>query len=451
MSSAFGPDFVFGVATASYQIEGAVREDGRGPSIWDTFSHTPGKISDGTNGDVACDHYHRWESDLDLMVDLGVDAYRFSIAWSRIQPSGSGPVNQVGLDFYSRLVDGLLARGIQPFVTVYHWDLPQGLEDRGGWLNRDTAFRYGEYAGIVGAALGDRVATWATFNEPWCTSALGYGSGEHAPGASSPSGAVIAAHHLNLAHGFGVQALRSSGATGRVGVVCNVHQFYPASDDPADAAACDRVDAVANLLYTEPMLRGRYDPLTVEVTRGVTDWSFLVDGDLDQICQKLDYLGVNYYAPSYLAAGDNPAPPTPWPGDVQARWLPPRPPLTLMGWTVEPRGLTDVLVRTHERYPELPLVVTENGVAVADVVSPDGLVHDPGRVAYLHDHLEAVAAARAAGVPVQGYFVWSLMDNVEWAHGHTKPFGLYHVDYATQARTPKDSAHWYQQFVASQR
>jgi len=445
----FPADFVFGTATASYQIEGAVDEGGRGPSIWDTFSHTPGIVSDGATGDIACDHYHRWETDLDLMTDLGVGAYRFSIAWPRIQPSGVGRANQAGLDFYSRLVDGLLARGIRPLVTLYHWDLPQALEDAGGWTARETAYRFGDYAELVARALGDRVADWVTLNEPWCSAMLGYAAGVHAPGRTSALAGLRASHHLNLAHGLAVQALRAA-ADARIGVVINYHQFYPATDSADDRDAVARADSIGNWIYTEPMLRGRYDPLTLAVTKDVTTWDFVADGDLTAIHQPLDFLGVNYYAPTWLVASSAPlAEPNPWPGAVQARWVDAPPPVTTMGWTVEPRGLTDLLIKLHARYPEVDLVVTENGSAWDDQVGTDGAVHDPQRVAYLRDHLDAVAVAIRDGAPVRGYYAWSLMDNFEWAFGYSRRFGLHYTDYATQVRTPKDSARWYQAFLAA--
>lgn len=445
MSTTFGQDFSLGVATASYQIEGGVAEGGRGASIWDTFSHTAGKIYNGDNGDIACDHYHRWEADLDLMADLGVDAHRLSIAWPRIQADGRGAPNPTGLDFYSRLIDGLMARGIAPFVTLYHWDLPQALEDGGGWLNRDTACRFADYADIVARKLGDRVAWWATLNEPWCTAMLGYAAGEHAPGLTSPAAGVKASHHLNLAHGLAVQALRGRVA-GQVGVVLNLHQLYPAGDRDDDLAACARVEAVANWIYTDPMLRGVYDPLTLETTRSVTDWAFLADGDLDLIHQGLDFVGLNYYSPSWVGRGGPLTAPNPWPGAIEARWLPAREPLTEMGWTIEPRGLTDLLVTVHQRYPEVTWLVTENGAAMPDRVV-DGYIHDRGRIDYMAAHLRAVEAARQQGVPVNGYFAWSLLDNFEWAQGYSKRFGLIWVDYDSQRRLWKDSAKWYQQLL----
>ena len=449
MGIQFGPDFVFGAATASYQVEGAVSEGGRGPSIWDTFTHTPGKIQDHQTGDVACDHYHRMEQDLDLMAEVGLDSYRFSIAWSRIQPTGTGSPNQAGLDFYSRLVDGLLERKIMPLVTLYHWDLPQALEDKGGWPARDTAYRFADYADIVARALGDRVTAWATLNEPWCSAMVGYASGVHAPGLRSPGKAVAAAHHLNLAHGLGVQALRSR-TTADVGVVLNVHQIYPASDSGEDQHAWEIAQATGNWLYCDPMLKGRYDDLTVEAMRPHTEWEFVHDGDLDLIHQELDYVGLNYYFPSTArAARSAPSGPTPWVGAENVEWVAPRPPLTEMGWPVVPQGLTDVLTGFHERYPDVDLIVSENGAAMPDRVLADGGVHDKDRIDYLDAHIRAVHDAMEKGVPVKGYYVWSLMDNFEWQHGFTKRFGVFRVDYDTCDRTWKDSARWYQRFLST--
>jgi len=450
MSIEFGPDFVFGVATASYQIEGAVTEGGRGPSIWDTFSHTPGAILNGDTGDVACDHFHRVEEDLDIMAAMGVDSYRFSVAWPRIQPTGAGAPNQAGLDFYSRLADGLLARGITPFATLYHWDLPQALQDKGGWPAREVAYRFADYAAIVAHALGDRVPRWATLNEPWCAAMLGYASGEHAPGIRSPQAAVRAAHHLNLAHGLGVQAVRSEAAAS-VGVVLNVHQLYPASDSDADLQAWQTADATGNWLYADPILTGRYDEATVAALNPIVAWdSFVEDGDGELIGQDIDFVGLNYYSPSTVRAAASPrSGASPWVGADRVEWLPARPPVTEMGWTIEPQGLTDLLVRFHERYPGIDLMVSENGAAMPDRVDSDGRIHDQDRIDYLQGHLGAVQAARSRGVPVTGYYLWSLMDNFEWAQGYSKRFGLIHVDYATQARSWKDSATWYRQFLAT--
>ncbi|MDR0284897.1 MAG: beta-glucosidase [Propionibacteriaceae bacterium] len=449
MSVHFGDDFVFGAATAAYQIEGAVTAGGRGPSIWDTFSHTPGKVEGGDTGDVACDHFHRLEADLDLLAELGVDSYRFSIAWPRIQPAGTGSPNQAGLDFYSRLVDGLLARGIAPFATLYHWDLPQALEDRGGWRARDTAYRFADYADIMATALGDRVARWATLNEPWCAAMLGYAAGVHAPGATSPRAGIRAAHHLGLAHGLGIHALRASTAA-PLGLVYNIHQFYPASDSDDDLRAVAVADATGNWLYAEPVLKGRYDELTWEALGRHTDWEFVAGGDLETMSAPIEFVGLNYYSPSTLRRGRVPqAAPTPWVGAEDVEWLPARPPVTEMGWTIEPQGLTDLLQRFHERYPGVELIVSENGAAMPDRPGDDGVVHDQDRIDYLASHIGAVAAARAAGVPVTGYFAWSLMDNFEWSFGYSKRFGLIRVDYDTCERTWKDSARWFQQFLAT--
>jgi len=449
MGIQFGPDFTFGVATASYQVEGAVHEGGRGVSIWDTFSHTPGKTFGGQTGDVACDHYHRVDKDLDTMVELGVDSYRFSIDWPRIQPNGTGPANQAGIDFYSHLVDKLLERGITPFATLYHWDLPQALEDKGGWPARDTAYRFADYTDLVAQALGDRVAMWATLNEPWCTAMVGYASGEHAPGLHSPAKAIAAAHHLNLAHGLAVQALRSR-TTGKIGVVLNIHQIYPESDSAEDVQACRTAQAAANWIFSDPMLQGCYDDLTIESMRPHTDWEFVHDGDMDLIHQDLDMVGLNYYFPSTLRAGKTRSTePTPWVGAESVEWVAPRPPLTQMGWPIDPHGLTDQITDFHQRYPDVDLVVSENGAAMPDKVSEDGIIHDQDRIDYLDSHIRAVHDALDAGAPVKGYYLWALMDNFEWAHGYSKRFGILHMNYDTLERTWKDSARWYQQFLAT--
>ncbi|MDR1767894.1 MAG: beta-glucosidase [Propionibacteriaceae bacterium] len=440
-----------GAATASYQIEGAVAEDGRGPSIWDTFSHTPGKTLAGDTGDIACDHYHRAKSDVALMAELGLDAYRFSIAWPRVVPTGAGAVNQAGLDFYSSLVDDLLAAQITPMATLYHWDLPQPLEDDGGWPVRATAERYAEYAATVVRALGDRVKHWTTLNEPWCSAFLGYAAGVHAPGRTEPAAALAAAHHLNLAHGLGVQAIRANAPDAQVNVVLNLHAVSAASDDPADDAAAQRAWAVGNEIWLQPMLEGRYPQLLFDMTQPLTDWSFVRDGDLATVHQPLDALGLNYYSSSKVQAPADPAAdpgPTPWVG-AGADFLPPQGPLTAMGWNMDPEALTGMLVDLHRRYPGLPLLVTENGAAFDDEVSADAKVHDPQRVAYLDAHLRAVQAAVDQGAPVEAYYVWSLMDNFEWAEGYSKRFGLVYVDYATGNRRLKDSANWYRHLLAT--
>jgi beta-glucosidase len=460
---AFPPGFLWGAATAAYQIEGAAAEDGRGPSIWETFSHEPGRVHNGDTGDVAADHYHRMPADVALMADLGLQAYRFSISWSRVRPSGSGPVNQPGLDFYSRLVDELLAHDVAPVATLYHWDLPQPLQDLGGWANRDTAARFGEYAQLVGEALGDRVATFATLNEPWCSAFLGYASGVHAPGITDIATSLKAAHHLNLAHGLGSSALRSViPATGQISITLNLAQLRAASDSPGDIDARRSVDAVANRIFLEPILDGRYPPDLITDTADVSDWSFVQAGDLAAINQRPDILGVNYYTPELIAAPiagrvlgqaahtPNAAPePSTWPGSNRAWSMPQDGPYTDMGWRIEPAGFTELLERVGHDYPGLPIMITENGAAFADPVAADGVVHDTDRIDYLDGHLRAMHDAIRAGVDVRGYFVWSLMDNFEWAWGYEKTFGIVHVDYSTLARTPKDSAQWYRAVIVA--
>ncbi|MBF0688786.1 MAG: beta-glucosidase [Cellulomonas sp.] len=457
----FPGDFLWGSATASYQIEGAVHEDGRAPSIWDTFSHTPGKVLDGDTGDVAVDHYHRVPEDVAIMSELGLQAYRFSIAWSRIVPFGTGEVNQAGLDFYSDLVDRLVAAGIEPVVTLYHWDLPQALEDEGGWTNRATAYAFAEYARVVARALGDRIHLWTTLNEPWCSSFLGYASGVHAPGVTDPAAALAAVHHLNLAHGLAATAIREElGADTPVSITLNLHVTRAASYDPADVEAKRRIDTIANEVFLGPLLEGAYPERVFADTAAVSDWSFIQDGDLELINVPIDLLGVNYYSTGRVQHGTPPvgdgkpgpdghrsSQVSPWVGADQVEWLKQPGPYTAMGWNIEPQGLVDLLLELHERYPELPLAVTENGAAFYDTVTEDGRVHDVERVAYLHDHLDAVGEAMDKGVDVRGYFVWSLFDNFEWAYGYDRRFGVVHVDYDTQVRTLKDSARWYRELV----
>ncbi|WP_069769664.1 GH1 family beta-glucosidase [Streptomyces sp. LUP30] len=456
MTAAFPPSFLWGAATSAYQIEGAVREDGRTPSIWDTFSHTPGKTAGGDSGDIAVDHYHRYRDDVALMADLGLTAYRFSVSWSRVQPTGRGPAVQVGLDFYRRLVDELLAKGIKPAVTLYHWDLPQELEDAGGWPERDTAHRFAEYAQIVGEALGDRVENWITLNEPWCSAFLGYASGVHAPGRTDPAASLKAAHHLNLAHGLGTSALRSvMPARNAVALSLNSSVVRPLSPgNAADLAAVQKIDDLANGVFHGPILKGAYPQTLLAATSSLTDWSFVLDGDLRSINQPLDALGLNYYTPTLVSAADaEPRGPrsdghgksahSPWPGadDVAFHQTPGE--RTEMGWTIDPTGLHELIMRYVEEAPGLPLYVTENGAAYDDKPDSDGRVHDPERIAYLHGHLSAVRRAIADGADVRGYYLWSLLDNFEWAYGYEKRFGAVYVDYATLARTPKSSAIWY--------
>ena len=441
----FPADFVWGVATASYQIEGAVADDGRGPSIWDTFSHQPGAIDGGDNGDVACDHYHRWAEDLDVMASLGTQSYRFSVSWSRVMPDGR-TVNPAGLDFYGRLVDGMLARGITPMLTLYHWDLPQALEDAGqGWLSRDVADRFAEFATVMGRALGDRVPTFTTLNEPWCSAYLGYAKGEHAPGLRDNGLSLRAAHHLNLAHGRGVQALRAVlPPAAEVSVTLNLQEIWPASDSEEDKAAAEHADLVANRIWLEPMLRGRYPDELLEQTRHLTDWSFVAAGDLETIHQPLDFLGVNFYNPAAIAASDG----APFPGTDRAFTREIAGPRTVMEWPIQPSGLTDLLLRVDREYG-IAQVITENGIACTDVVGSDGVVHDVDRIDYVRAHLSALHAAIEQGADVRGYYLWTFLDNFEWAWGYDKRFGIVHVDFDTLARTPKDSARWYADVIAN--
>lgn len=459
----FPANFLLGSATAAYQIEGAWNEDGRAPSIWDTFSETPGKVVDGHTGAVADDHYHRLEADLELMSRLGLEAYRFSIAWPRIVPEGRGAANSAGLAFYSRLVDGLLKRGIRPIATLYHWDLPQVLEDAGGWPSRDTANRFADYAAVVGDALGDRVHTWTTLNEPWCSAYLGYGSGAHAPGRTSGKDALAAVHHLNLAHGLGLQALRSvASAEAEYSVTLNFHVLRPGVDNEANAGeAMRRIDALANRAFTGPMLRGAYPEDLIDDTSGVTDWAFVRPGDLETINQPIDVLGVNYYSTATVrmwdgrgqrqtADGHKDAGGTPWPGSEMVEFLEQPGPYTAMGWNIAPEGLEELLLSLHEQFPSQPLMVTENGAAFDDLVM-DGAVHDVERTDYLQRHFTAAHRALCAGVDLRGYQVWSLLDNFEWSYGYTKRFGIVHVDYDSLERTIKDSGHWYSELVRSHR
>ncbi|MER8043532.1 GH1 family beta-glucosidase [Streptomyces sp. NPDC094032] len=449
MNAHFPAGFRWGSATAAYQVEGAAAEDGRTPSIWDTFSRTPGKVRNGDTGDTATDHYHRSREDVALMKELGLTDYRFSLSWSRVLPGGRGPVSQKGLDFYRRLADELLDAGIRPVATLYHWDLPQELEDAGGWPERETAERFAEYAGRAAEALGDRIGTWTTLNEPWCAAFLGYGSGEHAPGRADDRAALRAAHHLNLAHGLGVRALRAVlPASAEVSLTLNPHALRPHTDTPEDRDAVRRIDAVGNRIFLDPVFHGRLPADLVADTAAVTDWSFVHDGDLDTIASPIDSLGVNYYSPAVVAAGSS-ATPSPWPGAAgHVRFVPLPGPRTAMDWPVDADGLYELLVRLRDELPGVPLLITENGAAYDDYADPEGGVHDPERVAYLGAHLAAARRALADGVDLRGYFVWSLLDNFEWAHGYGRRFGIVHVDFPTGRRTPKDSFRWYGEVIA---
>jgi beta-glucosidase len=458
----FPAGFLWGAGTAAYQIEGAVAADGRGRSIWDTYSHAPGRTVSGETGDVAVGHYHRWSADLDLIADLGLDAYRFSVAWPRVQPTGAGRVNRAGLDFYSRLVDGLLERGVRPVATLYHWDLPQSLEDAGGWPVRDTALRFADYAAAVVDALGDRVHLWTTLNEPWCSAFLGYASGVHAPGRAEPAAALAAVHHLNLAHGLAGRVIRDLVPAASLSVALNFHVLRAASESDADRDAVRRIDALANRAFLGPMLDGAYPADLLRDTAGVTDWSFVDQSDEATIAVPLDVLGVNYYASTLVRAWDGNEPRveadghgssvhSPWVGSESVEFLPQPGPTTAMGWNIDPDGLTDLLLRLHREYPGQSLAVTENGAAFPDEVAPDGAVHDADRIEYLRRHVDAVAAATDHGADVRGYFVWSLLDNFEWSWGYDRRFGIVNVDYATLQRSWKESAHWYRDHIRAQR
>ncbi|WP_129843633.1 GH1 family beta-glucosidase [Streptomyces sp. RFCAC02] len=448
----FPRGFFFGAATASYQIEGGAGEDGRGPSIWDTYCRRPGRITGGASGDVACDHYHRWPEDIALMKDLGLDTYRFSIAWPRIQPTGTGPANTPGLDFYDRLVDALLEAGITPAATLYHWDLPQALEDTGGWRVRSTVDAFTDYTRIVAERLGDRVGRWFTLNEPFCTAFVGHAIGRHAPGTREGTPALAAAHHLLLAHGHAARILKDT-TRGDVGIALNPDRLLPATHDPADLAACARAETLHNTIWLDPLLAHRY-PTTETDTWGplIQDPTWRHDGDLDIITTPLDFLGINYYRPITIAhtPHQDPDPTTRTATDIRATetWQD-GVRHTAMDWPVVPSSLTDLLTDLKHRYPTLPpIVITENGSAEhGDTPGPDGRIHDTDRITYLHTHLTALTHAINNGIDIRGYYAWSLMDNFEWAHGYTKRFGLIHIDYTTQTRTPKDSYHWYHHLI----
>jgi beta-glucosidase len=455
-AESFPPGFRWGVATAAYQIEGAATADGRGPSIWDTFAIVPGHIADGSDGLVACDHYHRWPEDLDLLAWLGVGAYRFSLSWPRILPGGGTRVETRGLDFYDRIVDGLLARGIDPVVTLYHWDLPQPLEDVGGWAERDTAWRFADLALAAHARLGDRVSSWITLNEPWCSAFLGYASGVHAPGRRDPAAALRATHHLLLGHGLAVAALRAAGSAAEVGITLNLYPVHAASEDPADLDAARRLDGMQNRIFLDPVLRGAYpDDVLDDLGAIGFNHDHIKAGDLDIIGVPIDVLGVNYYS-SFRVRSPDPddlAHPhrsgSPWVGCDDVEFVSQHLPLTHMDWEVDPDGLRQMLVRLNSHYDCPPVVITENGAAYRDLPDRTGEVADPERIAYVESHLRAALAAIGEGAPLRGYFLWSLLDNLEWAWGYSRRFGVIHVDFATQQRTPKASAHRYREIVAA--
>lgn len=449
-AAAFPSGFLWGTSTAAYQIEGAVAEDGRGPSIWDTFAHTPGTTVGGQTGDVADDHYHRYAEDVALMRQLHLGAYRFSVSWARLQPTGSGALNDAGVAFYDRLIDELLGAGIRPFITLYHWDLPQPLEDAGGWPVRDTAERFADYAASVHERFADRVGDWITMNEPWCSAFLGYFNGVHAPGRTDIGASLRAMHHLLLGHGLAVHRLRAARADGRYGVSLNLYPVDARSDSAPDLDAARRVDGVSNRLFTDPVLAGEY-PTDIVADLG-PDWptDAIRSGDLATIAEPIDMLGINYYT-RHVVYGADAEELGSTPGSTTARdngWVACAGvgksmrgyPVTTMGWEIDPAGLFDVLTGLKARWPNLPPVyVTENGASFDDTVAADGQVHDPERVDYLRAHFAQAARAIAAGVPLRGYFVWTLMDNFEWSFGTTRRFGVVHVDYETQRRTVKDS------------
>ncbi|GAA0819206.1 GH1 family beta-glucosidase [Streptosporangium amethystogenes subsp. fukuiense] len=450
---AFPGGFVWGAATAAYQIEGAARDDGRGPSIWDTFSHTPGRTAGGHTGDEACDHYHRYVGDVRMMAELGLGAYRFSVAWPRIQPSGSGPANAAGLDFYDRLVDELLAADIAPYVTLYHWDLPQALEDLGGWTNRDTAYRFADYTRAVHDRLGDRVGTWMTINEPWVAAVLGYGIGVHAPGRASAAEAFRASHHLLLAHGLGARVLREAGAR-EIALTLNLAPVITPGQvsDPdlvpsaEDAEAVNRVDCLINRQFLDPALRGSYPEPVLAIMDRVGGLGHIRDGDLEAINQPVDLLGINYYTPCVVRSEPGEPSNAAYPGTEDILFSGAHAPTTAMGWAIVPTGLSQLLTRLSRDYPEVGLLVTENGAAFDDVVTGDQ-VHDTDRTAFFEGHLRAAHAAIEAGSDLRGFLVWSLLDNFEWAEGYDKRFGIVHVDFETQRRLPKDSALWYREVI----
>ena len=434
MNYKFPHNFLWGAATASYQIEGAWDEDGKGESIWDRFSHTPGKIEDQSTGDVACDHYHRYQDDIRLMRYLGLKAYRFSTAWTRVLPTGRGRINPPGLEFCDRFVDTLCAANIEPFLTLYHWDLPYSLHEQGGWINRDVAYAFADYAALMVKRLGDRVKYWTTFNEPSVVMLDGYLVGEHAPGLQDPKAAYQVGHHLMLAHGLAVQAMRGIAPHLNYGIVLNQWMADPASDDLADIGAAQAFWDVSEPLFLDAIFKGHYPPQVYDLVG--ENMPVIKDGDMALISQQLDFLGLNYYSRNLVSAA----------GKIDSV---PGAEYTEMGWEVCAPALRRLLNKLNNEYYLPPIYITENGAAFADVVTPDGKIHDERRLDYLKNHFIQTHLAMQDGVDVRGYFVWSLLDNFEWAHGYTKRFGLVRVDYGTQERTVKDSGKWYGQVIAS--
>jgi beta-glucosidase len=441
----FPTGFLWGAATSAYQVEGATDADGRGESIWDRFTHAPGTVAGGDTGDTACDHYRRWRSDVRLMAELGLNAYRFSIAWPRLFPDGTGSVNRAGLGHYDRMVDALLAHGITPMATLYHWDLPQALQDRGGWRDRDVVERFADYAATCFTAYGDRVKLWVTQNEPWVVGLLGHRLGLHAPGERDLGGAVRVMHHLLLGHGRAVQALRAGGSGGRVGVAFSLFPHYPATGSAEDAEAARGSDGYVNRWFLDPVLRGRYpDDMWHRYERLIGPLDMVRPGDEHTIGAGADFVGVNYYTTRVVRSAPD-RPPFGW----EVVPVPDGAPTTDAGWLIAPEALTGLLLRLRDDYGDVPVLVTENGTVFDQRPDADGRVRDHGRTRFLHDHLAAVHAAIQGGAPVAGYFHWSLLDNFEWAMGYAPRFGLVHVDYRTQVRTVKDSARYYARVIAA--
>lgn len=431
----FPHNFLWGAATASYQIEGAWNEDGKGESIWDRFSHTPGKISDKSTGDIACDHYHRYQDDISLMRRIGLKAYRFSVAWTRILPAGKGVVNVAGLDFYDRLVDALCAANIEPFITLHHWDYPQALYEEGGWLDRDNLGYFADYAAIVSKRLGDRISKWTTFNEPAVIAWDGYIGGEHAPGEKDPLKGKQVAHNLMVAHGMAVQAIRGVDPKLEVGIVLSQWGLDPATEDPADIAAAEHAWNEGDTTFLHPIFTGHYHPETIDAVKGALPE--IKSGDMALIAQKLDFLGINSYSRGVISATE---------GRIDNI---PGSEYTDMGWEVCAPAFRRMLNKINRDYRLPPIYITENGAAFQDEVTPDGEIHDERRLDYLRQHFIQVRLAMQDGVDIRGYFVWSLLDNFEWGHGYTKRFGIIRVDYETQDRTIKDSGEWYSKVIAS--
>jgi beta-glucosidase len=437
--SDFAADFLWGCATSSYQIEGAGREDGRVESIWDRFAATPGCVKDGSNGLVACDHYHRWPEDFDIAQDIGLNAYRFSIAWPRIYTGEHGKPNQKGLDFYSRLVDGMLERGLQPWATLYHWDLPQTLQDAGGWENRATVDAFVDFADAMTRTLGDRVKHWITHNEPWCTAIIGNYEGWHAPGNTSLKTALQVAHNVLVSHGKAAPVIRANVPDAQVGMAVSLHPLRAASSSPEDQAAKERHDGLRYRWFLDPLFGRGYPQATLDLVGDAAP--HIEAGDLEAIAVKTDFMGVNYYFPEVVADDPSHAP-------FRVKVLAPTEgEITAMGWPVVPEGLAELLTRIENDYHPGPMYVTENGSAFDDTVGPDGEVDDVQRRDYLVRHLASLKTAIDNGVPVKGYFAWSLLDNFEWAEGYLKRFGLVHIDYETQQRRLKNSGKWYRAFL----